>query len=230
MFTWFDLRKYMDFLLATKRVRSKPKASWSLDSHQPISLLSANDTLVGQQLMGSWWIPTWLLEKYSFTRLISEYLVMSQWHHNTIFFLPAPFFLSLPHSLFQLQTPVEAKASGLWTYFSSVCPQGFFFDRLMSSLPYFSSITALLREERNEKKTSFQKPKLAYKSRRSFIRTSLTTNNGTANVQNIPGCHIRVTAWTLTSQTTTNHPWNLQFGLSALKVLPAALPVFLLLT
>lgn len=131
---------------------------------------------------------------------------MSQWHPKAIYFLSASFLLPLPHSLLQLLTRVEAKATGLWTYFSSVCPQGFFFDKLMSSLPYFSSITALLRKERNERKTSFQKPKLAYTSRRSFIITSLTTHNGTASVQNIPGCHIRVTEWTLTTQTTTNHP------------------------
>lgn len=57
--------------------------------------------------------------QYSFTRLISGYLLTSQWHVSTICFLSVPFPLPPPHSLFQLQTPIEAKGCELTSALSA---------------------------------------------------------------------------------------------------------------
>lgn len=127
-------------------------------NHQPASRLSIYDALVSLRLVGTWWSQTRFLAKAngtvhcSFTRVISGHLLVP----SVCLSQPPSFSSSLVAP--SKDTHKGKRHSGLWTYFSSVCPQGFFFDKLMSSLPYFSSIIALLRKERNEIKFLFQIP------------------------------------------------------------------------
>lgn len=61
----------------------------------------------------------------------------------------------------------------------------------MSSLPYFSSIIAQLRKERDERKFSFQKFKLACRrgqEQKGFHKRHPLSTEGIAGVQNTPGC------------------------------------------
>lgn len=94
----------------------------------------------------------------------------------------------------------------------------------MSSLPYFSSIIALLRKERNERKFSFQKMKVAcsrgQEQEEFHKRHPLSTDKGIAGAQNTLGCR-QADSTGIHLPDHCKLPLGLWLAVSVLRVLPA---------